>query len=245
MPRQGVVFLDVPPEVEEYIPQEIVRKAVRLSTFVPHNIGLSAFNRFAATSEIASRLASAELVVTRRLHAALPAASFGTPVVAVPDAKIAAARTRFSGYDGILPIIFLEDAASQLPKLDWLHIPTATIPNEVKSAYETLKSQLQTRGILGGAITGASVLDRPKHDRQRLANKFKTSPRGKIRVRLGPRFFELAVKSWSDRVIEVALSGFPGLSRLNLRVEGTRTHADNSWVDWGSLSDLCDQAAEM
>ena len=64
------------------------------------------------------QLAHAGLVVTRRLHAALPAAGFGTPAVCIPDRSISIAKTRFRDYQPIRNLTYSDDRQG-MAQIDW------------------------------------------------------------------------------------------------------------------------------
>jgi len=80
--RSGIYMVDVPEEIEPIIPEDIRRKAIRLTnatTSVLQESGQK--NRIRHIAAICDKLRSAELVITKRLHTMLPCVSFGTPVV--------------------------------------------------------------------------------------------------------------------------------------------------------------------
>jgi hypothetical protein len=168
-PRQGVLFVDLPVAAEAFIPAEIVSRAARVSTFPPPGMRTKVFDRWAAVGRLMEQLASAELVVTRRLHAALPAASFGTPVVAVPDAEISFAPVRFSGVESIIPTVFLDRAEQDLPRIDWRHVPPATIPQSIQERYSALQRTLADYG-LAARERAESPLDDSTRVSQRVVN---------------------------------------------------------------------------
>jgi hypothetical protein len=235
-PRHGVLFVDLAPEAERFIPADIVSRATRLSTFVPPTMRTRILDRWAAASRLIERLASAELVVTRRLHAALPAASFGTPVVAVPEAEISFAERRFSGVESIIPTIFLDRTAQDLRGIDWRHVPPATIPPAIQQAYHALERTLAARGLRAGQ-PAESPLDDPRRIRQRLVNAERILRPGRVALRAGDRLFELDVEHWSDRYIDVRLSGFRGLSKLSFELLLGAADAE-TWIPCGRLVDL-------
>lgn len=238
--RRGIIFVDVPPEAERAIPREIVARALRLSTFPPPGIVHKPLERWAALGRLADILASAELVVTRRLHVALPAASFGTPVVVFPDGAISQARRRFSGYESVLPIVFLDELEVGMRRIDWGAVPHASIPRELVESYAMLRGTLAERGI-ANVPRPCSVLDVIGRHQQRLTNIDRLQRPSRVSLRLNDQRFELDVKLWTDRYVDVALSGFPGLSKFDFHVEVQTTH-ERPWVGWGLLRDLTDQS---
>jgi len=236
-PRKGILFFDVPDAAEQYIPADIVRRAVRLSTFVPPGIIRNPLERWAAVARIADLVSSAELVVTRRLHVALPAAGFGTPVVAVPDPSISFARRRFSGFDRLVPTVYLDEIASGSKKIDWRDPEPVRIPQELMQAYSRLCQNLRVPNRANDAELSESALDDISRSTQSLVNAPEIAHRGRLRLRLRERVFELPVLLWTDKFIEVGLRGFPGLSKFEFVVELCRSDSD-SWIACGALRDL-------
>lgn len=235
--RKGVYFVDLPAAAEEHIPAELVRRAIRISTFPPPGMLNHTLERWATVGRLAKILSEAELVVTRRLHVALPAASFGTPVVAVPDPGISLARRRFAGFETILPTVYLDDLDAGMKKIDWLHVPPVRIPEEMNRHHAALNEQLQARQLAGGPARPESPLDCVGSQRQFLTNLPKVKHPGKLRLRLRDRCFDLPVQFWSDTLIEVALRGFPGLSKFQFQVEVGESGRE-AWTSWGLLRDL-------
>jgi hypothetical protein len=234
--RSGVVFVDVPRAAESVIPREIVARAERLSTFPAPSIIDKPLERWATLGRLVRILARAELVVTRRLHVALPAASLGTPVVVFPDGAISQARRRFSGYESILPIVFLDGLESGARRIDWANVPPAAIPRALADAHAAFRDTLASRG-LASAPPAPSVLDEIGRREQRLVNVAGSDAPGRISLTLNAQRFELDVALWTDRSVRVVLGGFPGLSKFDFVVEA-QDASGAPWVRWGLLRDL-------
>lgn len=237
--REGVLFVDVPPAAEPYLPVDLVRRAERLSTFPIADIVDHPFERLAATARLLDRLARAEVVVTRRLHVALPAASVGTPVVAIPDREISFAARRFSGFDTIVPTVYLHEAATGLARLDWNHLPPARVPAVLHTAYARLQHAVAEACGTGAGRPGnaqASALDQP-FDAYSLSNVEGAVRPAQMRIRLGDRSYPLRVLQWSDTEVVAWMRGFPGLSKFDLRLD-VRHHGHEEWITWGRLRDL-------
>jgi hypothetical protein len=179
----------------------------------------------------------AELVVTRRLHVALPAASYGTPVVAVPDPDISFARRRFAGFETILPVVYLDRIESDLKKVDWHGLQPANIPDQLKQRYINLCQTLRALKLSGYSPQAMTSLDVIGRSCQRVINLAGIRTPSQVRLRLKDRVFELRVLSWSDSHIDVALRGFPGLSKFDFMVEVLPSESQ-SWMAWGPLRDL-------
>ena len=102
--REGIVFLDVPEEMESFIPADIRGRAERITNATAKGNDDQP-SRFRACAKILDRLRTAEMVVTRRLHASLPCVGFGTPVTVYLEGGTKN-RRRFSGSDEIMPVIY-------------------------------------------------------------------------------------------------------------------------------------------
>lgn len=79
--------------------------------------------------ELIKRYSKARLVVTSRLHCALPCVALGTPVIFVPKDKN---DIRFKGYNEFLNIYSPED----LQKIDWNNPPKNKKPEELIKELE-------------------------------------------------------------------------------------------------------------
>lgn len=236
--REGVLFVDVPAEVEARIPPAVTARAVRLSTFPAPSLVGRPLDRFAAVARLLDRLARAELVVTRRLHVALPAASVGTPVVVTPDPAIGRARRRFSGFEPIVPTVFVDELLDRrLSGIDWTRVPPASIPPELTARYAALLGRLRDRRVIARVRRRPSPLDDPDRASQRLHNAAGQVRPARLRLRLADRTFEMGIRTWSDRFVDVDLNGFPGLSKFAFDVESAPWDAD-VWSSWGALADL-------
>lgn len=133
--RDGVLFVDVPAAMEPYIPEKVRRNAVRLTSGITEQRH-DPQARFLAAARLLDTLRAAELVVTRRLHVALPCVGFGTPVAVYleDDAKN---RRRFSGSDALLPMV-LHDGEKPVDGPAWREPATASLPPEMEDAFEKL-----------------------------------------------------------------------------------------------------------
>lgn len=142
--RSGVVFIDIDPAIERtFIPSDLSRRAVRVSNFVPPSILNDPWSRFAAVARLIERLRTAELVVTRRLHGALPCIGLGTPVVALPDPEVTEARHRAQGFSGIIPMVF-KDETDKAGSIDWDSRAAAVVPAAMRERYQALCDRLSS-----------------------------------------------------------------------------------------------------
>ena len=90
-----ILFVDVPQQALPQIPLSIIRQASELTH---HTLENTFDRRREIVAEILSSYSRARLVVTSRLHALLPCAAFGTPVVLIRPSD-ADAHRRFHGYE--------------------------------------------------------------------------------------------------------------------------------------------------
>ena len=140
--RKGIYFIDVAEEIaEQTIPKPIRDRAIRLGNEIDPLIVHRTGHRFAAVHRMMHRLAHAELVVTRRLHIALPCVGFGTPVLALPNARISDARLRFSGFDSFVPTDWRQD---RIADFDFDSPCAVQIPPEILAAHARLAARLDS-----------------------------------------------------------------------------------------------------
>ncbi len=137
--REGVLFIDVPEPIERLIPSEIRERARRLSNRTM-NRNRSQSERYREIAQVLDAVRSAELVVTRRLHAALPCVGFGTPVTVYLE-DIPQNRRRFSGPDEFLPIVF-HDGIGPIDAPGWKEPVIPEIPAEIDDRFQALCEML-------------------------------------------------------------------------------------------------------
>ena len=226
-PRQGVYFFDVPDEALPFIPEDIKKRAVTITSWAPPSVMPNTLGRWPVTATLLDQLAHAELVVTRRLHAALPAAGFGTPVVCIPDRSISIAQTRFAGYEPILNLTYSDDA-SGLARIDWRNIAPAVIPPALVQHYETFAARFSAPSITFGETVA------------RLRNAFGLARPGAIRLRLGDQVFDVGVEQWRSDEVRLDFRMFSGVERFKLQVEHLHhwSYQKPEWESWGSLDTL-------
>jgi len=204
-----------------------------ISNFLPALIRLDPLMRFATLARLLERLRTAKLVITRRLHIALPSVGFGTPVVALPDGDISNARRRFSGFDDFLPTAFLDDAAG-LAALDWSTVRPSRIPASLARSEEALESRLAVRF---GQTPPALIA--PLYDGAPLTLRNPGLGPEPMTVTLSMRGLRRDCRPtwWSKDRIELDLPWFSGVERfmLDVAVTARRTHASTRI---GALPDL-------
>ncbi len=136
--RKGIYIIDVHGDVErQRVPSALSERAARLSMHLDPLLINRTAHRFRAAFLLLRRLAQAELVITRRLHVALPCLAFGTPVIVLPDPMISDARLRLSGYETFLPIRWPEDerpwSVEELQEL--------SVPNVIQEKWESIAAR--------------------------------------------------------------------------------------------------------
>ncbi len=85
--RDKIYFVDVRKKYLDSIPHDIREKGVKIRQAVSLN---STYNleRFSKAYKLIQQYASAKLVITQRIHAALPCVAMGTPVLFISSAKM-------------------------------------------------------------------------------------------------------------------------------------------------------------
>ncbi len=96
--------------------------------------------RWKEIARISDRLRNAEMVVTRRLHTALPCIGFGTPVSVYLEGTTKN-RRRFSGHDRFVPMVFHD---GEKPIGDTVYDPPrlVEIPDEMNERFLQLAKSL-------------------------------------------------------------------------------------------------------
>jgi hypothetical protein len=121
----SVLIVDVDPQVVRYLPSEVSASACMASAKWVDEDGdgktLNGLARYTKAYELLKMYASADLVITSRLHTALPCASLGIPAVLVLDKKMpggggsADNHQRFGGLRDLVHTVTIED---QHPSFD-------------------------------------------------------------------------------------------------------------------------------
>ncbi len=227
--RERVLIIDIDAETERcFVPAEIARSAERLTTAVDRSIPTTPLSRLAAAARLYEALGSARLVITRRLHVALPCIGLGTPVVCLPDPNISDARRRFSGFERALPIIF-KDEKHRVGDIDWNAPPLGRIPVELEVHYAAFREHM-------GTPTSVAARSCPVRG-VRVANPGLGHKPRPIFLRLGSHSNEYSVREWSNSEIELDLPNFAGLHALRISVETIGENGMPRHI--GSLSELC------
>ena len=230
--RTGVLFVDLPPEAEQLVPADLRERAERISNYCPIDIIDDPLARWARIAENCDRLRHAEFVVTPRLHAALPSAGFGTPVVLVLRDRPKDLR-RYGGYDSFLPVLIHNDGKPK-NQISWNDVAPAVIPTPLVEHYETLKTRL--RGALGGLneTIAPAVATR---NRFLFENPGLGARPGLIRFDLGISSVVRSPLRWSDQAIELTIDGFAGFDRFDVPVE-VQGYKARAWTPVGRLCDF-------
>jgi hypothetical protein len=142
--REGVIFVDVPQAMERYIPEDIRARARRITNDTAKGV-TNQKERFFKAAKVLDEVRCAKMVVTRRLHTALPCVGFGTPVTVYLENKERNLQ-RFSGADRFLPIILHRNDAP-LEGEGWIN-PTAVMPtSEMEAGFSTLLAKLNAQQL--------------------------------------------------------------------------------------------------
>lgn len=205
--RSGVYIIDVHPEVEaRRVPPALSARAIRWTNEFDPLISESTGRRFAEVHRRMRLLARAELVITRRLHIALPCAGFGTPVLTLPNPGISDARHRFSGYESFLPVAWPE---SEGVDFDFDAPSACAIPEVLREAYARLCDRL---GHMPERLhwDAETAVDFPVGDAPSEHGRFALEMSGDLDV------WPLAIDGEGRRVLRV--SGHPFAHKMAARV---------------------------
>jgi hypothetical protein len=132
--REGVVFVDVPAGMERFIPEDLRARARRITNETGKG-DTNQKSRFEKIAKVLDVVRTAELVVTRRLHTALPCVGFGTPVTVYLEGS-EKNRRRFSGADRFLPIVFHDGTTPETPS--WIAPRAAVVPDDMEPGFARL-----------------------------------------------------------------------------------------------------------
>mgnify|MGYP002803883859 CR=1 FL=1 len=129
--RNDIIYItDVKPQYRRLLPKWILQKA----NFVTHGVyygdtkSLLTKKRFVDAHERLRNYSRAKLVITQRIHAALPCVAIGTPVVFLDGTKTSAPDMRFTGLLDLFHSIHLydltdEQAEKRISQFNWTDPP--------------------------------------------------------------------------------------------------------------------------
>jgi lipopolysaccharide biosynthesis glycosyltransferase len=157
--EDDILIVDVTDRGLEILPKH-VRMAARSLTakITDKEIVDDQLGRYILAHEMKSSLQKAKLVVTQRLHIALPAASMGTPVIlilddALPGGGGANGNSRFSGLQAAVHTINIHseaskrDASKQLKNFNWDEPPPNPSPETIMVRRNALQVLAMCHGM--------------------------------------------------------------------------------------------------
>lgn len=108
-PNKKIFLVDIEPELEPYIPSELLQKSVRETHAIEGDLQTSTL--IEAERMLSQYREDAELVITSRLHAAVPCLAMGIPVILAKNIY----SSRFTWLDRLMPVYCLK----QYGEIDW------------------------------------------------------------------------------------------------------------------------------
>ena len=230
--RKGVLFVDVPPEAEALIPDDIKSRAERLTNTCPPSIRDDPLARFARIAAITDRLRYAELVVTRRLHTALPCIGFQTPFVLTMSNQWRDLR-RFSGYQDFIPRLQYGPGESG-GNISWHDVKPVTPLPEQEVYFEKLLEGL--KAVFGSVNERKSPVFACRN-RFRIPNPGLGEMPGMARIRLGAKDVIRLPQRWSDSFVDLEVEGFAGFERFDVPIE-LQGFKQRQWTPAGRLREF-------
>jgi hypothetical protein len=229
--RSKIVIIDVPADVEaEFVPAPLRERAVRLTNRTPPEIAGDPLAQMHKAAEILDVVRRAELVVTSRLHIALPCVGFQTPVVVIVRDRPNRLR-RFSGFDEFLPMIYYGDKTVSA-RVDWDSRAPVSLPDELAERHGDLLRLIEER--VGAAdrsamptVAATTKLAIPDHDFGGAG--------GEIGIGFGSHTVSRSAAVWTRDRIEAQVGGTSVLSRFRLPLR-VRPRGRADWVEVGPLS---------
>lgn len=141
-----VCFVDVPKDLFQYVPEDILKKAEVLShvfDYTQEHLDFISAQRIGdslARERLKYYREHAQMVVTSRLHCALPCLSMGIPVILVrtdiPQRYLSAFDGRFAGVDKFMKLYTRKEFAS----IDWT--PGSAELDKIKEMQMELAQQM-------------------------------------------------------------------------------------------------------
>lgn len=138
-PRSGIYLVDVElPSLARYVPADIIARAV-VCTHVYDGSPGDTLQKFKQAGELLDKYMRAELVITSRLHCALPCLAYGTPVLYYHQ-YASPADVRYQGAIDTIPVIGRDN-------IDYAHVVNVLPPYwdlQVKKICEQTSQWIET-----------------------------------------------------------------------------------------------------
>lgn len=224
--RKGVYLVDLHPDAERFVPEALRERAVRISNEAPPALMDDPLARMARIATISDRLRHAEMVVTRRLHTALPCVGFRTPAAVIISGTAHDSNTnRFAGFEDFVPIRYYGDGIATKP-LDWATLGPATILPELDARWQTLKQDVTARV---GPFDSPRYARLARRDTLVLPNPGLGIEPGRVAIDLGMTRVERVPSDWTATTITVEIDSYASFerSRFPILVQG---HKREQWI---------------
>ncbi|MDK9695063.1 MAG: polysaccharide pyruvyl transferase family protein [Siculibacillus sp.] len=231
--REGVYFVDLHPDAERFVPEALRERAVRISNEVPPALMADPLARMARVAALSDRLARAEVVVTRRLHTALPCVGFGTPVALfISEIAHDSNINRFAGFEDFVPIRYYGRGVDPKP-VDWDRLGGVVIPDELNARWARLGADVAARV---GPVDEPRAARLHRRDVVVLANPGLGIETGRVAIDLGMTKVERVPLDWTATTITVELEGYASFERARfpILVQGFK---QKPWIEVATVAE--------
>jgi lipopolysaccharide biosynthesis glycosyltransferase len=152
-----VLIVDVSDKALELIPNHIKANATFLTAKLLDERVDDQVARYIAAHATKIRFQKAKLVITQRLHVALPSASMGTPVILILDVNLpggggAAGLARFSGLQAAAHTVDAAEGSKALANFNWDKPP----PNPNPEVIELRRNALRVLAMCHGELSDSA-----------------------------------------------------------------------------------------
>ena len=230
--REGVYIVDVAPELERrLIPPEIRKDAIRRTHQIEPENQRNLSARLKMVRTLLEDYRRARLVITRRLHAALPCLAYSTPVIVLLDYSIPYVASRWRGFEEVLPVFGLNDANKI--DIDWNAPPINRRPKQFDEAVELMRTRIaecENFGLTETAEENTQIIRLPNVPAGTLVTlkgKNFGEQTGQVRLRVGSVVMTIGTATWNDISVTVEFPDLRMPSAINaelqiFRADGTQ-----------------------
>lgn len=217
--RKDIYIVDVDARLEErLIPPRIRERAVRRTHQIEPRVAWNPAARMKLVRGLMQDYQNAKLVITRRLHAALPCLAFGTPVLVLLDKSKRYVVPRWKGYERVIPVFGTDVNRIDI---DWENPPVSQRPVEFEQAVKLIQRQISS--VEKERPTERNIQEKIQHVPNgatiTIQKKEFGLQAGQVQLQIGESIIDIPSVKWDAKSITVKLPDIGVASPINAQLQ--------------------------